>query len=560
MTRAHSISALGIAAALAMVLTACGGLPTAGPVNAGATITAEDSNDNLVLFPDEPGEDATPQQIVEGFIAAGAGPSGNWATAREFLAPELRDVWKPTAGVIVYSPGQRSIDEVAEDEFRVEVTPVAIVDDTGALSSETGEIPLSFTLAKQSDGQWRITRAPDGIVLDRNRFDKVYGDYALQFWDPTWTYLVPDVRWFPRLYAPTNVAEALVDGGPSPWLAGAVLTSFTDGARLAQQIVPLRSQVAEVSLQEGARGLDPNVLDRMQTQLYYSLRSVAGIVAVDVLVDDQVIPADTLTPQRTSIDPTPLVLTEDAFGFVSGTTVQQIGGLSDALLAADAVDIEVNADRTIAAVRDAGGAVLAVRSDGSRVRLDARPGLVAPSVDPLGYVWSVPSSSPTAVFAYGPDAASVAIADAWPGASEVRSQRVSRDGTRLAAVIRAGTGYELWVAGIVRDRTGVPTGLGERKMLAALPGTTTALTWLDASTVAVVTDDDGIPDVYTQDVGGFGTLGPAPKGVTTIAGSTQPGGIRLLDATGELYGQRGSNWQHVASGIRVLAIQQGSPR
>lgn len=560
MMRMRPLGTVGLAAVLALLLTACAGLPTSGPVNAGQPITDEDSNGDTVFFPDDPGEDATPQQIVEGFIAAGSGPSGNWATARKFLSPDFRDVWKPTAGVIVYSPGERTLDEISDDEFRLSVTPVGVVDDSGELSSETGEISLPFTLAQQSDGQWRITQAPDGIVLDRIRFGVVYGGYALQFWDPTWTYLVPDIRWFPRLYAPTNVAEALVDGGPSPWLAGSVLTSFTDGARLAQQTVPLRSQVAEVSLQEGARGLDRNVLDRMQTQLGASLDSVAGIVAVDMLVDDQLLVADTLTPQRTSIDPSPLVLTDDAFGFVSGTDVQEIVGLSDALLESDAVDIEVNAERTTAAVRDANGAVLAVGSDDSRVRLDTRPGLVAPSIDPLGYVWSVPSASPADVLAYGPDGVPIAIADAWPGAAQVLSQRVSRDGTRLAAVVRAGTGFALWVAGIVRDRDGVPTGLGERNVLAELPGTGTALTWLDASTLAVVTDDEGVPYLYTQEVGGFGTILRAPEGVTTVAGSTQSGGIRLLDASGELYGQRGANWQHLASGIRVLAIQQGTPR
>lgn len=552
---------LGLAAVLVLLLTACGGLPTSGPVNEGQQISDEEGTNDLVLFPDDPVKDATPQQIVEGFIAAGSGPSGNWETAKKFLAPEFKDVWKPSASVVVYNPGDRRLDEVAENEFTLSVTPVATIDAAGELSNETGAIPLSFVLAKQSNGQWRITQAPDGIVLDSNRFRIVYGSYALQFWDPTWTYLVPDTRWFPKLYAASNIAEALVDGAPSPWLEGAVVTSFTDGARLAQQPVSLQSQIAAVPLQEGARALDRSVLDRMQTQLVESMKSVDGIVGVDMLVDDQPLVADSLTVQRTNIAPLPLVLTDDAFGFVSGSSVESVAGLSDALLNIKPSDIEVNADRTLAAVRDTSGVVLSVGSDDTRVRLDTRSGLVAPSIDPRGYIWSVPSAVPGAVLAYGPDGAPISIANAWVGASEVLSQRVSRDGTRIAAVVRTVDGYALWVAGVIRDRDGVPTSLGERKVLSALPGPGTALAWLDASTLAVITGDAGTLHLYTQGVGGLGKLEPAPDAATMVAGgTTQSGGIRLLDATGELYSQRGVNWQHLASGIRVLAIQQGLPR
>ena len=33
-----------------------------------------------------------------------------------------------------------------------------------------------------------------------------------------------------------------------------------------------------------------------------------------------------------------------------------------------------------------------------------------------------------------------------------------------------------------------------------------------------------------------------------------PSGVRVRAADGELYAQRGANWQHLASGIEVLAV------
>jgi Sporulation and spore germination. len=269
MIRRRAVPA-AVVAALCMLLTACGGLPTSGPVNAGQTIAADDADSIPVFLPDAPAKDATAQQIVEGFIAAGSGTSGNWETARLYLAPDYKD-WNPREGVVVAVPGERVLEEESTGEFTLTVTPVATVDASGVMTSEDADLRLPYSVAKQSDGQWRITQAPQGIVLDRNRFTAVFGPYDLQFFDSTWTYLVPDRRWFPKQYAATTIASALVDGGPSPWLEGAVATAFTDVARLATPSVPTRSNVAAVSLQDGARELDATVLNRMQTQLQASL-------------------------------------------------------------------------------------------------------------------------------------------------------------------------------------------------------------------------------------------------------------------------------------------------
>lgn len=557
--RGARAAAAAVALVLALVLSACAGLPTSGPVNAGQPIAEDEAGGDLVFLPDAPAKDATPQQIVEGFIAAGSGPRDNWAIAHLYLAPAFSEEWDPRAVVTVYDPGERRLAEITPDQFVLTVTPTAFVDSTGEMSAtgDSSQLDMSFALAQQADGQWRITQAPQGIILDQNRFKTVFGSYSLQFFDPTWTYLVPDERWFPRQYAATRIAAELVNGGPSPWLLGAVATAFTDVARLATLSVPQKLGVAAVSLQDGARSLDRTVLDRMQTQLEASLAQ-ARIDQVDMLVNEQVLPAEALTVRQTRVDTNPLVRTADDFGFLSGGTVEEIPGLSQALLQVSATDIEVDADRSLAAVRDSSGAVLRVDAEGAD-RVDERPGLLPPSVDASGYVWSVPQSTPGGVYAYGPDGAQIAIGGGWAGASQVLAQRVSRDGTRLAAVVRDGDRFALWVSGIVRDRSGAPTGLGEKRVLAVLGAGVTALTWTGSTSLAFATTVQGDPYLVTQEVGGFSSSQRVVPGVTAIAGGTQSGGVRVRDGAGELYAPRGSNWQQFASGIVVLAVQQGSP-
>ena len=204
---------------VALVLSACAGLPLGGPVHVGKAIDEVEGPPDFAFVPDGPVKDATPQQIVEGFIAAGSGPRGNWEVAQEFLTTQFRQQWQPQANVTVYRPGESSISSPAENEIVFTVDPVANVDATGSYEpAEQGRIPFAFSLA-QEDGQWRISQAPDGIVLDANRFASVFQSYDLAYFDRGWDTVIPDVRWFPSTNPATRITAALVSGTPSPWLA-----------------------------------------------------------------------------------------------------------------------------------------------------------------------------------------------------------------------------------------------------------------------------------------------------------------------------------------------------
>ena len=90
-----------------------------------------------------------------------------------FLAPSIRTVWKPEAGVTIDVPDDRA-HRVDADEGAVELVarrPVATVDDDGGVlhGGRRTRRPRS-ELAQQDDGEWRITEAPDGIVLTEHVF------------------------------------------------------------------------------------------------------------------------------------------------------------------------------------------------------------------------------------------------------------------------------------------------------------------------------------------------------------------------------------------------------
>lgn len=558
-SRARRGAGAVLLAVVAVALAACAGLPMSGSVQAGLPPGASSPPD-FGFLPDKPQPGASPEQIVEGFIRAGSGPDNNWATARLYLAPRIRETWNPDAGVTVDLLADRKTATVGDDKVTMTVTAQATVDATGVYTlSSGGPTPLSFSLAKV-DRQWRITSAPDGIVIDSGQFQNVYHQYSVMYFDPSWRYLVPDLRWFPSTNVATRIVRALVSGKPSPWLASAVASAFPANVGLDHASVPIVSGVAQVELSGSVLSVEPGTLNRMQTQLEQSLQT-AGVSQVQMSYGGTELSATAVAPLPTRIDARPLIATDKGFGFLGGTELETIPGLSEAVTAASPQAVQVSANHAFAAVQAASGAVLRVQSDRKSTLLDARPGLVDPVLDPQGYIWSLPAGEPSALNAYAPDGqpVSVAVGATWAGATRIAAMSLSRDGTRLAAVATAGGQSVAWVAGIVRTASGAPQSLGEVFPIAVLPGPATDITWLDDATVGIVASDGSDTVEIEQRIGGPAVTTDAPSNVTTIAGSTLSF-VRLLTADGTLYAKRGSNWEQAASGVKVLATQQGSPQ
>ncbi|GAA1689476.1 LpqB family beta-propeller domain-containing protein [Microbacterium sediminicola] len=545
---------------VALVLAGCAGLPVSGPVTAGRAAGETETGPEVRFLPDGPQPGASPEEIIEGFLRAGSGTSGDWATARLFLAPAIQDVWDPSAGVTVISVGAFIEPDVEDLSATVSLSPRATVDETGRYDPTTGTVTtLAFTLV-EVDGEWRISEAPDGIVLDQSVFAAVFHAYSVMYFDTTWEYLVPDIRWYPTTNAAVRIASALIDEPPTAWLQGAVLSAFPEDVTFAWSSVPVSSGTAQVELSPEVLALEPLTLDRMATQLGASL-ATAGILDVQLTVDGTPLETSTVTTRSTAVAGAPLVLTAAGFGFLSGTELTPIPGLSDVIEQTAARAITVGPDRVRAAVLLEDGTVARATADGAVTTLDTRSGLLAPTIDPLGFVWSMPRGAPAGLGAYGEDAEVPALSSSWvsAGATDVSAIAVSRDGTRMAGVVSVGSLREVWVSGIVRDADGVPTRLGEPILVGVLSGPAASMVWADDATLSIVVSGDSSSLVVSQPVGGAAstTAGPVGAAITSVATAAS---VRLRAEDGALYLRRGANWLQTDTGIDVLAVQQGSPQ
>lgn len=556
--------------AVALAVSACAGLPTSGDVYEGRQGDEEVEAPDFSFIPDRPQPGATPEQIVDGFIRAGSGPAEDWARARLFLAAEIRESWRPEAGVTIDlqavrtpDPGSDEVDPAqTESAVSLTVTPVANVDETGvySLAEADSTQTLPFRLEKQADGEWRIIEAPNGVVLDQNLFPSVYRHYSLMFFDPTWKFLVPDVRWFPPSTVATEISKQLI-AGPAEWLQGAVVSGFPESVELAPASVPVVSSVAEVSFNPDAQTLDSDTLDRMQTQLAASL-APTGVTEVRMSAGGSPLPATLVPTRSTTVAASPLVLTDAAFGFLGGEEIVELPGLSDAMMRVSPapVSAQVSADRDFVAVRIEGAGVFRVEQVVPMIPLDTRAGLIDPTVDPFGYTWSVPKNSPAELAAFDGAGGSIDLPATWTGATQVTAMAISRDGTRIAALLTVGGRTQAWVGAVIRNTSGVPQSVEAPVLLGAPLVAAAGIAWLDAATVGVLAGAGEDLVTIEHPIGGPSVETEAPSSAVSIAGSNQPTTVRLRGADGALYVRRGSNWQQISTGIGVLATQQGSPQ
>ncbi|WAA67425.1 LpqB family beta-propeller domain-containing protein [Microbacterium oxydans] len=560
----------GAALALAaLVLTACAGLPTSGGVSVGRELGQSSQDVDFLPVASGPITGAGPEGIVEGFLEAGITTSDSWATARKFLSPSLQRTWRPSAGVSVDSgtdtrtitsdvPADQ-VEDADTAEVQVMLDLVASVDEAGAYSEALGASNMPFTLQRMEDGEWRITQAPDGVVIDETRFVNVYDGYPLQYFDLSWSRLVSDMRWFPRSQSPaTAVTRALIGGAPSDWLDSAVQNAFPVDVQLAQDAVPVVGQVAEVALTRPATGLDDTTLARMRTQLQATLKAAGvAITGVQFKVDGRSLDAGTVDVVEPTADIGTLVLQDGAFGRIVGDEITPIADISDDISAFEQPvrSIQVATDDSRAAVQLADGHVY-LAGAGNPVELDARPGLIEPSLDPYGYTWTVPAGEPGAVKAIGSDGAAHDVAKAWPTASDISNLRVAADGTRVAAVITAGKQRWVVVAAVVRDSSGVPVEMGDIKQLIRIAEPAIDLVWFGPDRLGVLVDPSA-PRLLTQMVGGPGAAEAAPTDAVAAAGARSAAGVRILGTGGQLFAHAGSAWREVASGVSVLGTRVG---
>ncbi|MEO8261789.1 MAG: LpqB family beta-propeller domain-containing protein [Pseudolysinimonas sp.] len=539
------------------LLAGCVSIPTGGGVTT-TEIVAEDPDDLLVSLPALPTQDASPEEIIADFLRAGRGPQENYKVARAYLTDDFRSTWLPGARTLISSTPISAVS-LADNTFSVSVSASAAVDSEGRYSTATPVEPydLTFGLVKNDDGQWRISSAPDGTVLSPSRFSSIYKPYELYFFDPTFDFLVPDLRWFRAGSAASDVIEAML-AGPSDRLGdGSLFSAFPAGTQLTGAPT-ITSGSATVPLSSEVNAGSATTHRRMEQQLLQTLRSVASVREVEMTVADfilQVPEGGTQADSSFLVGNDPVGAVDGRIGVLSADGVAPIAGIGRSADEVGAIGGSLVAhDRSSIALLSPAG-VSIVRAGQAPAVIDGRSGLVVPSLDQLGFTWSVPADAPDQLMAIGPDAVQL-IVPGLPGDARVVSIDVSRDGARLLVALDTAGGPRLIVAGIQRNADLTPTGLVTPLDLPIGDADLLDAAWADGLTVVALTAGS-LTAVDAYEIGGLHTSLDALNGGVAIVGGNTLEGTRVLDEEGRvLRPGGGTSWQDTGIVASFLASQQ----
>jgi hypothetical protein len=554
--------ALAVALLLILGLAGCVGIPRSGGVNVGPLV--QSANDELpgVDIPATPPAGATKDEILTDFMQAVVSPENDYQIARLYLTQTADHSWDPTKSVLIRE-GSPDTEDLSSGSTLYTVQTKAAIDADGIYTEQSSESSQALSFAfKKVNKQWRISSLADGIVISRDSFDNDFHQQALYFFDPTFRYLIPDVRWFPSgSTVQTRVVSALL-GGPSETLQGGVVVSaFPQGTKL-QRAVDLRSSTAIVDLSADAAGLKQLAQSRMLTQLQSSLSSTS-VTDVSISVGGAPLQIPQAAPGTVAlaVDSAALVREGKKFGFATG--LKPIGKISAQVAAVNARAVTLARDQSSAAALGKNGVYLLSNAASGAQLVDSRKDLIAPSIDPFGYVWSVPTNDPSAIHVTGADGKS--IATAVPRNSKVVSMQVSHDGTRILMYLRTTSTPRLVIIGVVR-RGNVPTSLGVPIDLPVSAATPIDATWVDADSVAALGgagvggaggggSGSGVT-VTTYTIGGTAGDPSTTADAVHIVGGSREDQLRVITSTGEVLQLASSGWQETSITASLLATQQ----
>lgn len=454
---------LPILATLAVVvsLVGCSSLPDHGPIHevTGAAPSSTTSS-GPYYDPARPAQDASPEEVMDGFLEAMKAIPVRTSAAREYLTREARRTWSPEREIITYDT---VITRVEGTTVVISVSGGGRYDATGAWQGHltAAQRELTATLRREN-GEWRVDRAPDALLVPSGWFAEQYQRAARYLFDPTGRVLTPEPIFVAR---GDQLSTLLVNGLTSPVpekLADVVRTDIPVDLRAGLSVPVDSAGVAQIDLTGKVRGISAEQQDRAAAQFVWTMRQDPRVRALRITLAGQELGTGDTLPlsggaafDPTGANPDGAVYAVRDGALVRGTLddLSALSDVSSALAGASALAVTPDGERLAVVDRrrhrvlvgDTGATELAPVLVGSRV-LD-------PAWDLAGRMWVADGGERARLRVR--DAEGVVTEVTAPGITgqHVRQILVSRDGTRLVALVR-GPRADRVVVSRVRQTTG----------------------------------------------------------------------------------------------------------
>lgn len=464
----------------AALLSGCMQMPESGPVVETRSTGSLGDQPVINIDPRPPQVGASATEVVKGFLDAMTATPIQTTVAREFLAKDLSTSWDPQRRLITYTnaslPRLRGPEEVT-----VRLSQPHQLDSRlaweGRLPKDERRLEFPVTM---ENGEFRIAQAPNALIVPETWFEQRFHEVSLYFFDPTGQILTPEPVFVP---SGDQLATALVRGllrGPAARPSRVTRSYIPPGLDYGVSVAVSSDGVADIALKGDAGPETTQSVERMLAQFAWTLRQDPSVRAFRVSIGGQPVQvrggdSEVGVDQGVAFDPTGISSSPLLYGLRDGLLVSgTVGRLTtvDGPLGKQALglrSVAVNLDATkVAGISGGGHAVLVgpVHGEGTvRQVVSEATNLLRPAWDFSGRLWLVDRAPGGARVSYltGTRPTTLRV----PGISDEEVNRflVSRDGSRLVAVVHRRSGDVIMVSRIRHDQQGRVLGASRARRI-----------------------------------------------------------------------------------------------
>ncbi|MFJ4688294.1 LpqB family beta-propeller domain-containing protein [Streptomyces sp. NPDC091377] len=552
--------AVAYAAGGVVLLAGCATMPDHGDLRGVESTPRQDTQVRVFAVP--PREDATPPDIVQGFLEALTSDDPHYETAKLYLTKEAARQWRPEASTTVLADGPATTADPSggreggtDYSFTLTGSRVALVDDQLSYAPARGDYARQVHLIKdEKSGQWRIDGLPQGVVMGRSDFQRNYMSVNKYYFASdvvaeagTQPAAVADPVYVRRRVDPMTQMVGSLLAGPTIWLDQVVRSSFPTGTALQKGVTSLTpddQNKLTVPLNDKAAGVGLTKCNEMAAQLLFTLGSLTPAVdRIELQAGDRQLctlheEGAQAVASRGSVDQPEYLyfldgehrLVRMAAGSKETLANPVPGGLGEGGRALRSAAVARDEETAAGVGFDGKGLYVApltasqptlgeplVASQG-KTEADR---LTAPSWDTYGDLWVAdrdPGNERLLMFQDGEGEPVEVATPALDG--RIDSVRVAADGVRIALVVEKDNRQSLLIGRIERDvRSGEQPSVMVRGLRSATPQLSqiTTASWAgDSRLVVVGREQDGVQQMSYVQVDGSTPEAAAPDALTGV--------------------------------------------
>ncbi|WP_234317964.1 LpqB family beta-propeller domain-containing protein [Streptomyces rimosus] len=275
----------------ALLLAGCASMPDSGDMQAVDQSPRAEADSQVRVYGVPPQDGAQPTEIVSGFLDATTSDEVDFSTAVQYLAKSAKKTWQPFSAthVLQQRPAAEPVGQANREDpngytITLSGSQVATVDRNHAYTPEEKGYKQTIHLTKE-DGQWRIDRLPNGLVLGQSDFQRIYrsvnkyyfADYKseAQSAKAGHNVLVADPVYLRQRIDPVTASVAALLEGPTNWLNQVTASAFPTGTTLKSSGLALDdSNALRVNLGKRASAAGPAQCRRMAAQLFFTVQDI----------------------------------------------------------------------------------------------------------------------------------------------------------------------------------------------------------------------------------------------------------------------------------------------